>query len=378
MTPSPLPADVTQAVDVINSLPLGLITVDSHGLVVFANAAASGLLGWASADLVGKDLHDTAHHHRPDGSAYPRASCPVVTTLADRYTRTVDRDTLWRSNGAPIVCDLTASPLAAGGMTVTIRDAFARLELARAQDEFVAVVSHELRTPLASLLGALKMVNIEGIDETQRELLIGIAHRNAERLARLVDDILDLEKVRTGAISLARAELTDGALCASVADAVAGTALARNVSIEVEDAGVTFWADPMRIEQVLTNLLDNAIKHSPDGGSVTLRVHRRRTEVAIDVIDHGVGISPQDLQHVFERFWQADSSARRVRSGSGLGLTISRAIMELHGGSLSVASAVGTGTTFTVHLPVRAIDLAVPVNHRVSDEEAGHAPHSSH
>ncbi len=370
--------DTIAPVDVVGSLPIGIVTVDRHGRVTYANLAACEILGWHTSELIGRHLHATVHHHRKDGSAYPMESCPLLATLVDRKTRSIDRETLWRSDGAAVICDVTVSPLKDGGLTLSLRDAFARLELARAQDEFIGVVSHELRTPLASLLGALKMVDLPGIDTTQRENLISIARRNSERLARLVDDILDLEKVRNGSISLNRSEMTAAALCASAADAVAGTALSREVPVVVDAGSITFWADRLRIEQVLTNLLDNAIKHSPEGGKVTLRARRKRTEVTLDVIDQGAGMPAEDLRHVFDRFWQADSSDRRMRPGSGLGLTISQAIMELHGGSITVTSAVGAGTCFTVHLPVRARDLAVPVDLRDGYGKAPDAPHPAY
>ncbi len=359
--------------DVLDALPIGIVTINGEGLVTYANTAACEILGWPFGELGGRNLHTTIHHHRPDHSSYPQALCPIFETLSDGQTRSIDRETLWRSDGAAVICDLTASPLAGGGLTLSLRDAFARLELARAQDEFVSVVSHELRTPLASLLGALKMANFPGIDTHQRENLIGIARRNSERLARLVDDILDLEKVRNGSITLAREEMTAAALCASAADAVAGTAMMREVRVVVEADDAAVWADRLRIEQVLANLLDNAIKHSPEHGEVTLHARQEHMELAIDVADDGPGIPSEQLRHVFDRFWQADSSDRRMRPGSGLGLTISQAIMELHGGSITVASEAGSGTCFTVHLPVRARDLPVPVDLR---EDEGTGPHA--
>ena len=363
------------AMQVVETLPFGIITLDSAGTIMFANASAAETLGWSATRLRGLNFHDTAHHHRADGTAYPKQLCPIHLAHVSHSACTIDRETLWRSDGTPVICDITTSPLDEGGLAVTIRDAFARLELARAQDEFVSVVSHELRTPLASLLGALKMSSLDSLETSQRESLIAIAQRNADRLARLVDDILDLEKVRTGAITLARTEISGISLCQSAADAVAGTAVTRGVSIAIDAHPVTFWADRMRLEQVLTNLLDNAMKHSEPGSTVTLRVRKSRADVAIEVIDEGAGIDPEGLRRVFDRFWQVDSSNQRVRQGSGLGLTISKAIMELHGGSIGVTSELGRGTCFTVKVPIRAIDLVVPVDLRADGDGADDASH---
>ncbi len=371
MTDALRPADPS---DIIASVPLGIITMEPSGLIGFANRAAGDILDWNAEDLVGRNLHETAHYRRADGTAYPFALCPHAAALNDRKPRTLDRETLWRRDGTSVICDVTASALDGGGLAITLRDASARLELARAQEEFVGMVSHELRTPLASLLGALTLIDVEGMGTDQRESLIGIAQRNAKRLARLVDDILDLEKVRAGAVSLTREEMTAQSLSESAIDAVAGTALAHDVSLIIDADGSSFWADRLRLEQVLTNLLDNAIKHSPKGGKVTLRVRKGPASVLMDVIDEGPGLAPEQLKRVFDRFWQEDSSNQRVRQGSGLGLTISQAIMELHGGAITGSSEVGKGMCFTVRLPVRAQDLKVPVDLR---SQKGGAPHAT-
>jgi len=363
------------ALEMIESLPMGLIALDFTGHVLFSNEAASDILGWSAEDLRGKHFHATIHPRRPNGTAYPYAMCPLAATQRDREDRMLDRETLWRRDGSQVICDVTASAMATGGVTVTIKDASARLELARAQDEFVGVVSHELRTPLASLLGALKLTTAEGLAAGQREMLIDLARRNADRLARLVDDILDLEKARVGALALTRTAITGPSLSASVLDAVAGTALAHDVTLASAADDMTFWADRMRLEQVLTNLLDNAVKYSPPGGTVTLGIRKRGSEVTMDVTDEGAGVAPEDLKRVFDRFWQMDSSNQRIRQGSGLGLTISQAIMELHGGSISGTSEIGKGTCFTVHLPIRAVDMSVPVDLRAQEGKAAGAPH---
>jgi len=360
--------------EMIESMPIGLVALDSTGHVVFSNEAVTEILGWAPEDLLGKQFHATVHPRRPNGTAYPYALCPLAATQQDRESRALDRETLWRRDGSRVICDVTASALATGGVTVTLRDAFARLELARAQDEFVGVVSHELRTPLASLLGALKLTTAEGLAEGQREMLIGLARRNADRLARLVDDILDLEKARVGALALTRMEMTGPSLSASAVDAVTGTALAHEVTLTSDADDMSFWGDRMRLEQVLTNLLDNAVKYSPPGGTVTLRMRKSDAEVTMDVIDEGAGVAPEDLKRVFDKFWQIDSSNQRIRQGSGLGLTISQAIMELHGGSISGTSEIGKGTCFTVHLPIRTMDLSVPVDLRTPEGKIADAP----
>jgi signal transduction histidine kinase len=237
----------------------------------------------------------------------------------------------------------------------------ARIESERVnlmKDEFLATLSHELRTPLSSVLGwadVLLSKTPEASD--QRRGLESIA-RNARAQAKLIDDLLDMNGIISGKIRLDVQPVELASIVESALDSVRPSAEAKMITLRRTldpNAGPVF-GDRNRIQQVVWNLLTNAVKFTPKGGKVDVLVERVNSHVEITVHDTGMGISPDFLPHVFERFRQADSSSTRKYGGLGLGLSIVKQLVELHGGTVRVESAgEGKGTAFIVHLPVRAI-----------------------
>ena len=343
----------------------GVVGVNADGLVTFVNASAEELLGWRAYELLGLDLHALTHSRHADGRLFPEEDCPVTDVLASGQARRGLFGTFWRHDGAPLPADWSAGPVQDGdevvGAVVVFADASARLQVEQMKDEFTSVVSHELRTPLTSLKAALDLLHhgAGGAMPSGAAPLVDIAVRNAERLARLVDDILDLEKSTRGGLALHRAPLEVEALMRAAAATVEGTAVARGITVHVEPASALVWGDEHRLLQVLTNLLGNAMRFSAPGSVVRLVGRQGVGEVHLDVADEGVGIPPEALEHVFDRFWQVDASHRRATGGTGLGLAIANSIVQAHGGTITVTSEVGVGSTFSVHLPQRA--RAVPV-----------------
>lgn len=345
---------------VLDGVAEGVIGVDHVGVVTFVNGAAEQLLGWPQCALIGQDMHRAIHSRHADGRPYPRGDCPVSDTLSTGREHRLLREVFWRRNGTPLPVDWSAGAVVENGTVVgaviVFEDATRRVEVDRIKDEFVSVVSHELRTPLTSLRGALDLLNagLLGDDagpDAQR--LVTIAHTNAGRLARLVDDILDLERSTRGAMALSRDRIDVPWLVRAAVDTVQGTADANSVVVHQECGGGEVWGDDHRLVQVLTNLLGNAIRFSPPGGSVGIDCDSDDWGVRLSVTDEGVGI-PDDVQdRVFERFWQVDASDTRSRSGTGLGLAIAKNIVESHGGYITLDSSLGVGTTFTVSLPQR-------------------------
>jgi CheY-like chemotaxis protein len=229
----------------------------------------------------------------------------------------------------------------------------------RMKDEFLATVSHELRTPLNAILGwATLLQDGTRSAQEQKKALVTI-ERNAHAQARLIDDILDVSRIIGGRMRLEMRPVLLSALVEAAVDVVAPTAEAKGVRLDTgvsRDVG-TILADAHRLQQVLWNLLINAIKFTPSGGTVSLEVDRHEGAVRVVVGDSGAGIAPEHLPYVFDRFRQVDSSTTRKHGGLGLGLAITRHIVELHGGAITVASdGAGRGTTFTAVLPARAVD----------------------
>ncbi len=361
-------AALSRATRVLDSMAEGVIGIGDDGLIALVNPAAARLLGWEAHELVGRNLHDVAHYQRPDGSAYPSEQCPIERTMRDGRARMRSREALWRRDGSLLPVDMSAGAIIddgeVTGAIVVFDDISSRLEVERIKDDFVAIVSHELRTPLTSVVGSLRLLDTVRADPERSAQMAGIALRNAERLAQLVDDILDLERSETGRLNLHRTVLDAGAVMTAVAESTSGLAGRNGVAIHVEPAGVEFWGDERRVVQVLTNLVGNAVRFSQPGGSVHLTAEHAATEVRLHVRDRGSGIPEDALERIFDRFWQVDAGPSRARDGSGLGLAIAQSMARAHGGRITVTSELGVGSTFTVRLPVRARDLVVPVDRR--------------
>ena len=231
------------------------------------------------------------------------------------------------------------------------------LALDRQKDEFVASVSHELRTPLTSILGYLEMMVDGGAGELTREQLSFLAtiERNSTRLQSLVGDLLDVARLETSTPSLDRSGQD---LQSIVWECVA------SASVVAEDRGLTLTLvaeeipeldlDPVRVGQVIDNLLSNALKFTPPGGSVEVRLSRVEDRAVVEVVDTGTGMSAAEQEQVFERFYRTESAVKQAIQGTGLGLAISKSIVEAHGGAISVKSSPGLGTTFRVELPIPA------------------------
>jgi signal transduction histidine kinase len=225
-----------------------------------------------------------------------------------------------------------------------------------AKDEFLATVSHELRTPLNAIVGWAHMLRKGQVPAESRDHALEVISRNAAAQTTLIEDLLDVSRAVEGRLPLKKADVDLGPLLKVALDSLEPAARARDltmVSRVPSNLGVVF-ADAGRVQQVILNLLSNAVKFTPAGGRITLSADAGTDVVTIRVSDTGAGIAPEMLARVFERFWQADKSTTRRYSGVGLGLTISRHLVELHGGTIEAASeGEGHGTTITVQLPRR-------------------------
>ena len=251
-----------------------------------------------------------------------------------------------------------------------------RLELARAQasgieaeaanrmkDAFLTTVSHELRRPLTAIMGWTRMLREGDAGDTARGL--EVIERSANIQLRLIEELLDLSRAATGQLSVAFSLVNLNAIVRNVADAARPTAAGRQVEVATSFAGddTSVLGDGIRLQQIVGNLVANAIKFTPGGGRVTIALERFGQEARIVVADTGIGIDPGLLPHIFERFWQADPSAPPAREGLGLGLSIVRRLVELHGGTIEADSAgSGCGTRITVKLPLAPETVIPPVS----------------
>src|SRR4029077_1475266 len=226
-------------------------------------------------------------------------------------------------------------------------------EANRLKTEFVSMVSHELRTPLTSIQGyAELLLEDEQIAEEQRESLT-LVKKNSDRLLGLINDLLDLSRIEAGRVDLQRTSLDLARLILEVAGSLRPLIEAKRqrLRLELGDALPAVWADADRVTQILTNLISNAHKYTLMDGSITVAARRDEGFVRVDVSDTGIGLSPEDQAQLFTTFFRAHDRSLQVGGGTGLGLVITRLLVELHGGRITVSSAPGQGSTFSFSLP---------------------------
>ena len=229
-------------------------------------------------------------------------------------------------------------------------------ELDRLKDEFIGLVSHELRTPLASILGYVEMLREQSVRGPDADHYAEVIERNAQRLLRLVGDLQLVSQIQSGklAMEFRSADLADIAACA--VEELRPEAQRKHIHLGLSATAVPrLTVDPTRIAQLLGNLLSNAVKFTPDGGRVEVRLGQEGGQVVLAVADTGVGIPAADRERIFERFYRTAIATRQAIQGTGLGLTITKAIVAAHHGTIAVDSDEGHGSTFTVSLPLRPV-----------------------
>jgi signal transduction histidine kinase len=242
------------------------------------------------------------------------------------------------------------------GHVIIYRDVTEEALASAAKEEFISVASHELRTPLSSIKTAVDLLARDGpADAARAAELVDIAQRNLARLIRLVDDLLDLSRLKSGRLSMERRPTAVNEVIGRALDTVRGFATSREVVIHTDVAGheaVVVLANADRLEQVLVNLLANAIKFSPPGGDVRVIVRTAGTMARLEVADQGPGIPADQLEAIFDKFYQIESAATRAHGGAGLGLAISRGIVEHLGGRVWSEKSPERGARFVVELPL--------------------------
>jgi two-component system phosphate regulon sensor histidine kinase PhoR len=322
----------------VESMVEGVIAADERGRTITANSAARRLLGYDPLD----SLPDLPQLFRAKAAREVVDAVLAGTPVQDREVELDSRAVL-----------LNARPLPAGGAVLVMHDLTELRRLEAVRRDFVANVSHELKTPLTSISGyAETLLSLPPEPEMARVFLETILG-NARRMQRLVDDLLDLSRIESGRWQPDRTEIDLAAAAREAWTEVSARPQTRQIefTVDVEPGAETLCADLDAVRHVLTNLLENSLRHTPAGGAVACLARREGQGIAVAVRDNGAGISREHLPRVFERFYRADASRSREEGGTGLGLAIVKHLVEAHGGRVSAESERGQGTTVTCWFP---------------------------
>ena len=321
----------------VESMVEGVLAADARGRISTANPAARRMLGYGLDDPL------------PDlGELFRSKAAREVVAGAREGTGGQSRTVML--DGRTLL--ITARALPAGGVVLVLHDLTETRRLEAVRRDFVANVSHELRTPLTSISGYAETLLTDPPDaETSRRFLETI-HGNARRMQRLVDDLLDLSRLEAGRWQPEKSDVDAAALAREIWNGLADRRDARGIVFEATAApDLRLSADPDALRHILTNLLDNSLRHTPAGGRIGVTVRADGAGVALDVSDTGRGIGREHLPRIFERFYRADASRSREEGGTGLGLAIVKHLVEGHGGRVAAESEPGRGTTITCWFP---------------------------
>ncbi len=361
---------------IISSMAEGLLITNAEGTITLLNYSAQHLLA------------QTQHEIRQDVPLRTLAagsSIEWLRTLAEIIDKALAGHTVMNQEliagesgeNVPLTLSISAAPLndASGtlptsiGVVAVLNDITSHKQVEKLKDEFVSVVSHELRTPLTAIKGYSQhlmrrierrlhrthqeqpQLNVNNLPESLDLRSLAIVQSQAEHLERLVNDLLDLSRVQWGRLNLTFTSFHLVDVLADCVRSAQASAEQHTIYLDIQLLDTKIVADQARVIQVIGNILDNAVKYSPQGGHITVRLEEFEGDYCISIIDEGIGISPEYLDHIFERFYRVRNKASRQYAGIGLGLYVTKAIVEGHGGRIWVSKNHGIGSTFSLTLP---------------------------
>jgi PAS domain S-box-containing protein len=342
---------------ILNAAGEGIYGLDLDGRATFINLAAAKMLGYQHRELISQPMHSIVQHSKPDGTPYPVEESPIYAAFKDGVVHHVTDEVFWRHDGSSFPVEYVSTPIEEQGKivgaVVTFKDITERRAVEQMKNEFISVVSHELRTPLTSMCTSLTLLT-SGLLSNQpqkAQSMLDVAKESTDRLVRLVNDILDIQRIESGKVTMNKEVCNAADLMVQAADGIGAMAQKAGVILSVTPTSAQLWADPDRIIQTLTNLLSNAIKFSPQGSTVWLTASCQNQEMLFQVKDKGRGIPADKLETIFGHFQQVDASDSRRQGGTGLGLAICRNIVQQHGGRIWAESILGEGSTLHFTLP---------------------------
>lgn len=330
---------------ILHHMADGLLLIDSRKKIVLMNPAAEAIFGVTAREAMSRDHLEITHHFDLDENLtrVMQTGRPVMIEIR----RARPEEQILEGRLAP-------AGEKSQGVLLVLRDITRFRLLERMRTEFVSNVTHELRTPLTSIRGFAETL-LEGAldDREDARRFVEIIRRESDHLGRLIEDILDLSRIESGRWSMTREPLEIATLADETLGRLAPKAADLGVELKIAVPAdlPPVPGDPGRLAQVLINLVDNALKYTPRGGSVTVTARDAGPHISLSVADTGSGIPKADLPRIFERFYRVDKARTRSTGGTGLGLAIVKHIVEAHGGTIGVESDTGKGATFTFVLP---------------------------
>jgi PAS domain S-box-containing protein len=349
-----------QHVAILAAIADGVAVSDEEGQVAVVNEAARRIMRLDAAQLIGRPLsmlfagvseaeQEAVAEALAEVRQHPRLQEQLIPLSV-----TVHRgEQIIQASFMPMFDERQVF----AGIVIVFRDVTREREIAQAKNEFVSVVAHELRTPMTSIKGYTDLILQGAMGEVngQQRRFLEIVKTNVDRLSELISDLLDTARIEAGRVRLEIEPVQVPSIVGEVCDSLAETIRERGLALTVEsDPDVpAVHADRNRLIQVLMNLLSNAYRYTPVGGSITVSVRPDKDAVLVEVKDTGIGIAPEDQEKIFERFFRADQELVNEQTGTGLGLPIARSLVELHGGRLWLESELGQGSTFSFTLPAQ-------------------------
>ncbi len=365
----------------------GIYGLDLAGNVTFVNPAAAAMIGWSTEDLIGQSMHAVMHHSLADGSPYQPEACPIYAAFQDGSVRRITNEVFWRKDGTSFPVEYISTPMRDEegrliGTVVTFRDItqrrWAEEILQRANEEleqkvqertaelqnanqqlrqlsdmrsrFVSMVCHEFRNPLNNIaltVSSLNRYDTQLRPDEKADYLLTI-NANVERMTQMIDDILVIGKIEAKVLSVNPKPLDLVVFCQDLL-AEGDSRRPGPIQFVCRSRQVLACLDERLLRSILSNLLSNAIRYTPDGRSIWLKLAKQRGQVILKVQDEGIGISSGDRKQLFEPFHRGQNVSNIP--GTGLGLSIVKQFVQLQQGTIKVTSRVGAGTTFTVSLP---------------------------
>jgi two-component system phosphate regulon sensor histidine kinase PhoR len=342
-------ADRAKLEAILGNMVEGVLAIDVKGNILFMNQSLKKTL-LINLPTEGKRLIEVIRNIPIQNIAEKTLTSPGNTFVSEEVSLKHPEDKIFKIN-----CSQTIKDNKVQGCILVFHDITELRQLEKIRQDFVANVSHELRTPLSSIKGYSETLLNGAVNDKGNTLkFIDIIHNESNRLAKLIDDLLDLTKIESGKMNIVRLPTNALTILKRTISIVENHAKSKSIALNliIKEGLPDMSADDVRISQVILNLLDNAIKYTPNNGTITISAAQKDSFIQIDIADTGIGIAEKDMPRLFERFYRVDKARSREQGGTGLGLSIVKHIVQSHGGEIWVESRQGKGSTFSFTIPI--------------------------